>query len=145
MADKLTNKEPKPKSPKQTPRRMSDVATARADLPDFIKAEELQAQYPFTIFGASPSKGRFGDRIRFDVAYKQGDEVIKKVLTLSANDERNDLMYEVRRHGAIVGCRLVEIQLGGGQTYWKIIDADAALPETVIMDESVRDEEIPFA
>lgn len=147
MPDKIVNKEPKPGTPAKKSVRMSEVAQARGDLPEYIKAEELVAFRPFTIFGATPSKGRFGDRVRFDVAYKDGGTTVKRVLTLSANDERNDLMYNVRRNGAIVGCRIVQLHLGGGQTYWKIVDNDAALPEDVHLVDAgtqMSIDEIPF-
>lgn len=150
MPDVMTNKPPKGgKTPTHKPRKMSEIKNeevAKTDLPEYIKSEELQAHFPFTIFGAAPDKGRFGDRVRFDVAFKIEGVVNKRVWTPSVTKDRTALMLEVRQGGAITGCRLVELDLSGGYTYWKVIGADEPLPENVIIGDarSVRDEEIPF-
>lgn len=134
----------------QTPRKakkMSDLKLpGRTDAVEYVKAEDLERIFPFTIFSASPSKGRYGDRIRFGVAWKEDGQVVKKVLTVSANDERNALMHDVRRHGAVTNCRLYILDTGNGTTYNKIVDADEPPPDESVSATEVanRDDDIPF-
>lgn len=117
----------------------------RTDAVDYIKAEDLQLIDRFTIFSAFPGKNSRGEYVRFGVAWKEGDTVIKRVFTASANDERNALLREVRRHGAITNCRLYIVNIGGGMTYNKIQDADAIPPEGVSESSpSAGDDDIPF-
>lgn len=145
---KLTNEPPKDGSTAtRTPVRMKQVTTPRTDRPEYIKAEELQYIFPFTIFSVSgPHASRFGgDRFKFGVAWKEQDgSVTKRVLTLTANEDRTELAFNVRKHGAIINCRITELQLGGDYTYWKIHDADE-VPEGVIDTSSQRQQDIPFA
>lgn len=148
LADTMTNQQPKPKTERK-PARMKDVAVPRTDMPEYVKAEDLQlvSPTPFTIFNVSgPHPGRFGQRYKFGVAWKENGQVVKKVLTLTENDERRELAFQVRKHGAITNCRIVEIQLGGGQTYWKILDNDEPLPDQVRSDDAppIADDDIPF-
>jgi hypothetical protein len=126
-----------------------DDGQGKTDKPEYIKPRDLEPIYPFTIFHAAKGKGRFGDRINFSVAYKLPEGTVeKKVLTLSVNDEKQQLMYHVNRNKAITNCRIVEIDLGQGYTYWKIIDADSPIPEGAILDgahaPTLTDDDIPF-
>ncbi len=125
------------------------VIKQKADLPEFIKPEDLKHVYPFTIFSANEHKGRFGPRIVFGVAFKEGNSVTRRVLALSDNTERREMMYAVRTNEFITDCRLIKIHLGGDQTYWKIVDVDTPLTEFNLGDETtpqqdLKDEDIPF-
>jgi hypothetical protein len=143
---KILNEQPKQSTPKPKAKRLSEVVAAKTDLPEYVKSEELTHIRPFTIFGARlDPKGRFGPRYKFDVAWRHEGGTVKKVLTLSANEERENLAYQVQKHGAIINCRLIQINLGGGQTYWKIIDNDDPIPDDVpITTQQMSLEEIPF-
>lgn len=124
----------------------------RTDQADYIKAEDLERIFPFTIFSAHSGKNTRGEYIRFGVAWQEkgdGDKpvTVKRVFTCSANDERNALMRDVKRHSAILNCRLYIVDIGGGMTYNKIQDADAIPPEGVLDTSSsqLSDDDIPFA
>lgn len=117
----------------------------RSDLPEYVKSEELQNIRPFTIYNGTRNRGRFGDRINFNVAWKDGDTVIKRVWTLAENDERLDILTEAKRSGGVTNCRVIRLHLGGGQTYWKIIDNDEAMPDEAYNTASdIADDEIPL-
>jgi len=125
-------------------------AATRTDAPEFIKSEELMLQHPFTIYGGREQRGRFGERINFNVAFKNADnEVVKRVWTPTANDDRRDLLMLVRQHGAVINCRLIAIPTGGEYDYWKVIDADTDVDKYIAENSAERrneptDDDIPF-
>jgi hypothetical protein len=136
-------------------RKLSDVRTLAAtktDAPEFIKSGELETKFPFTIYGASEKSGQYGDRIYFQVAWKDTNgEVIKRVWTPTANDERRAIMREVKK-SAITNCRVVAVPTNGQYDYYKIIDADADVDAVIAEalellkkdnDEAI-DNDIPF-
>lgn len=123
----------------------------KTDSPEFIKSEQLMLQYPFTIYGGREQRGRFGERIHFNVAWLNGDgEKIKRVWTPTANDDRRDLLLTVRQHGALINCRLIAIPTGGEFDYWKVVDADIDVDKYIAENSAERrgeptDDDIPFA
>lgn len=111
----------------------------KTDLPDFIKPEELAPFFPFTIHSSREFKLHGADKIQFGVAYKDSEgETQKRVVTLSKNDERTQLMVLQRRNRFIRDCRIIKLHLGS-TTYWKIQDVDLPLPLEASPDNPVVD------
>lgn len=151
----ISNREEK--KSKSVGRKLSDVhirPATQTDRPEYIKSAELTTKHPFTIYGAREKTGDYGDRIFFQVAWKDANgETVKRLWTPTANDERRELMKEVKK-SAIINCRLLEVPTNGRYDYFKIIDADsdvesviAEATELLRKDESDNpdvDEDIPF-
>lgn len=121
----------------------------RTEGPEYIQPADVKNLDRFTIYGGEEHNGRFGNKINFQIAWKENGSVVKKVVTLTANKERKDILYLVRREQGLTDMRLYEIQLGGDATYWKLWDADAAAPENAIMGSGpvapqMTDDDIPF-
>lgn len=120
----------------------------RTDSPEYIKSEELAKYFPFTIYSGKETRGRFGERINFKVAFKIDGELQKRDWTPTANEDRRLLLHAVRSKGAITNCRLIEIPLTGGDfNYWKVVDADENLEQYFVgasEGTTFQDVDIPF-
>lgn len=154
----ISNQEPKTKT---TARSMSDVKLkphTETDRPEYIKSGELSVIYPFTIYKAEARRSDLGERIFFWVAFKNSDdETIKRIWTPTSNEERAELMREVKK-GPIINCRLIEVPTNGRYDYFKVIgiddDAEQIIEAARLMlkeakeekenNRDLADEDIPF-
>lgn len=106
----------------------SVISQERTDAIEYVDGKTLEKIRPFTIYGVTDKKFRNGDQSRdvlaFNVAWKEkGGERITRVFTMDETPERRMIASEVRRAGALTGCRLIKAP-SGQRWYWKIVGDD---------------------